>query len=97
MLLQGVNKIRIIAVASLLTLASTSAPVKAHHGHDYVAPLAAFIAFGALLHHSHHRHHYHRYHGHGHGHGHGHSYKHKRRHSHSSGRGGHGHKKHRNW
>lgn len=109
MIKQRVVKVRIIAAASLLALASLSAPARADHGHDYVAPLAAFIAFGALLHHSHHRHHYrqHRYYGHGHGHGHGHGYGHKRRHSYSIGRGGHGghgghghkkhHKKHRNW
>ena len=79
----------------LLALAFASVPAKAHHDADIVAPLAAFIAFGALLHHGHH----HRHHRHGH-HGYGHRPHHRpyRRHSHSH--GGYynpPHKRHRNW
>ena len=94
MIKHGVNKVRIMAASSLVVLALASAPANAHHGHNYVAPLAAFIAFSALV-----NHHHYRSHGHGHGyrygHGPGHRYghvpghryghKHHRRHSHSQG------------
>ena len=84
----------LIAATLVLALASVSAPARAHHGADYIAPLAAFIAFGALAHHSHHHHYRHRYYGHGHRP----HYRPYRRHSHSH--GGYykpHHKRHRNW
>ena len=91
MLVKGVNKIRLMAASGLLVAAIVSTPASAHGGHNYVAPLAAFITLNALFHHHHHRHHYHRHHGH-----HGHHRPYKRRHSHSHG-GYHGprHKRHR--
>lgn len=79
---KGVKKYRLMAATSLVVLALASAPANAHHGHNYVVPLAAFIAFNSLFHHNHHGHH-HRYRHHGHG-GH-HRYRHHRRHSHSHG------------
>jgi hypothetical protein len=83
-----------MAATSLVVFALASAPAGAHGGHNIVAPLAAFIAFGALMHHNH-DHHYgykRRHHGHGHGHGH------HRRHSYSHG-GYHKprHKRHKHW
>lgn len=89
----GVKKIRIVAAASLLGLAGMSLPASAHHGHNYVVPLAAAIAFGALIHHGHHRHHYHYHHHHRRHHGYRH-HRHHRRHSYSH--GGY-HKHHRRW
>jgi hypothetical protein len=71
-----------MAATSLVVLALASAPANAHHGHNYVAPLAAFIAFNALFHHNHHNRH--RHYGHG-GHGGHQGHKHHRRHSHSHG------------
>ena len=76
---QGINKFRVMAAVGLVVAALASAPAQAHHETNYVAPLAAFIAFSALYHHSHHNRH--RYYGHG---GHGGHYGHRpRRHSHS--------------
>ena len=92
MLEAGVKKIRIVAAASLLGLAGMSLPVSAHHGHNYVAPLAAAIVFGALIHHGHHRHYYNHHHYRHRGY-HRH-HRHHRRHSHSH--GGY-HKHHRKW
>jgi len=56
MVKQGVNKLRVIALAGLAVFALASAPAKAHQDYNYVAPLAAIIAIGALVHHGHHRH-----------------------------------------
>ena len=56
MVKQGVNKIRLVATAGLVMFALASNPAKANHDHNYVAPLAAFIAFSALIHHDHKRH-----------------------------------------
>lgn len=89
----GVNKIRIMAAAGLIALAVSSAPAKASHGHDYIAPLAAFVAIGALANFHHHGHYSHHYRPHYRPH-----YRQHRRHSHSH--GGYGaprHKQHRNW
>jgi len=97
MMKQGVKTVRVAVAAGLLTTALAMAPARASHGNDYIAPLAAFITLGAILHHSQHghrhyggQHYYHRpHHGH-HGH-HG-------RHSHSH--GGYyqpRHKRHQNW
>jgi len=90
MVKQGVNKVRVMAASSLVVLALASAPANANHGHNYVAPLAAFIALNALFHHNHYRGHgsgHRQRYGHGYGHGHGHGYGHRkhRRHSHSHG------------
>ena len=93
---KGVKKIRLMAAAGLVTAALVSAPASAHHGgHNYVAPLAAFIALNALFHHHHYRYHHHRHYGHRH---HRHHRPHHRKHSHSHG-GYHGprHKHHRRW
>lgn len=48
-----------ILFAASLFAASAAAPVSADHDSPNLAPLAAFIAFGALLHHG--RHHVHRH------------------------------------
>ena len=90
MLVKGVSKIRLAAATGLLTAALVSAPANAHHGHNYIAPLAAFITLNALIHHQH-RHHGHRHHRH-----HGHHRPHYRKHSHShGGYRGPRHKRHR--
>ena len=81
--------------AGLLVISLSGAPAQAHDAHDVIAPAAAFVALGWMLHHGHHGHHRHyqyykRYrHGH-HGH-HGHKkrygghYRYERQHSHSYG------------
>ena len=64
------------------TLAST--PAQAHHAHDVVGPVAAFIALNWAFHRHHHGHHRHYYHHGHHGH-HGHHYYYRKRsHSHGS-------------
>jgi hypothetical protein len=79
--------------AGLLMLGLSTTPARADHGHDVVAPAAAFLALGWMLHHGHHGHHrhyeyykHHRKHGHSshkrHHRGH---YRHQRKHSHSHG------------
>ncbi len=46
---QNFKTVRPVVVASLLALTLISAPASAsHNSHDYVAPLAAFIAFSWL-------------------------------------------------
>lgn len=76
-----------IVLAASLALGSLATPVSADHGGANLAPLAAFIAFGALLHHGRH---------HGHSHYYRHEYRHgpRRHHSpyrHSYSRGGYAH------
>lgn len=90
MLMKGVNKIRLTAASGLLTAALVSAPANAHHGYNYVAPLAAFITLNALLQQQHERHYYHRHHGY--------HRPHHRKHSHSHG-GYYGprHKRRKHW
>lgn len=89
--------------AGLLLLSLAATPAQAHDARDVIAPAAAFIALGWMLHQGHHGHHRHyevykRYRHHGHGH-HGHKgrygghYRHHRQHSHSH--GGYHKKKHR--
>ena len=56
MVTTGVKKIRFAALAGLVAMSVASLPARAHHDHNIVAPLAAFIAFNALIHHRHHRH-----------------------------------------
>jgi len=41
------NKFTVVAAAGLLTLTIT--PARAHHDHDFVAPLIAGFALGALV------------------------------------------------
>ena len=88
---KGVSKIGLLAATGLVTAALIAAPAKADHGHNYIAPLAAFITLNALFNHQHYHRHHHRHYGHQ-----GHYRPHKRRHSHSHG-GYHGprHKRHR--
>ncbi|MGD8348336.1 MAG: hypothetical protein PVI79_03825 [Gammaproteobacteria bacterium] len=50
----GLNKIRVLAAATLVALAVASAPAKANHDADIIVPLAAIIAIGALAGHQHH-------------------------------------------
>ena len=73
MFYSGVQKIRFAALAGLVAMSVASLPAKADHGHNVVAPLAAFIALNALIHHRHHGHYrghrHYRHYGHGHGHG----------------------------
>lgn len=79
MVKQGVNKIRILAVASLVAVALVSAPAKANHDHSIAGPVAALILLGAMVHHGHHRNynnHYRPHHSHNHHRRHGHSYSH---------------------
>ena len=54
-----VNKLRMIAAASVVVFALASAPASANHGHDIVGPAVAFIALSALFHHGHQGHHGH--------------------------------------
>ena len=70
------NKFTVVAAAGLLTLTLTITPARAHHDHDFVAPLIAGFALGALVNYDRgSRHYYHyRYQRHGH-------YSQKRRHS----------------
>ena len=85
MISKGVKKTRLVAAAGLLTIALASAPASAHQGgHSYVAPLAAFIALNAFIHHNHHGHSQ-RWHYRHHGHHRPHHRKHHRKHSHSHG------------
>lgn len=72
-----VSKKTLGAVAgAALAMSLVAMPANAHGNHGYGGPLAAFIAFSWLAHHSGHAHHHH----------HGHyRYKYKRRHSHSHG------------
>ncbi len=78
-----VNKLRMIAAASVVVFALASAPASANHGHDIVGPAVAFIALSALFHHGHQSHHGHQ--GRHYGHHQPHHYKHHRRHSYSHG------------
>ena len=55
------NKFTVIAATGLLTLMLTSAPARAHHDHDIVAPLIAGFALGALVNYDHGSGHYYRY------------------------------------
>ena len=93
MVKQHVNKLQMMAVASLLALAAASTPANANHDHGVVAPLVTGFALGALAYHGHshyQQHHYYRYRSHGYrqyrsaqqGHGH---YGHKSRQSYSQG------------
>jgi hypothetical protein len=84
MVKQGVNKIRVLAVAGLVAVSFASAPAKAHHDHGIVAPMAALIVLGAMVHHSNHGNHgnYRRYDNHYRPH---HNHNHHRRHSDSHG------------
>ena len=52
----GKNKIRVLAAAALVALAVSSAPAKASHDSDIIAPLVAIIAIGALAQQHHHVH-----------------------------------------
>jgi len=79
-----VNKLRMMAAASVVVFALASAPASANHGHDILGPAVAFIALGALFHHGHHGHHG-RHYGRHYGHHRPHHYKHHRRHSQSHG------------
>ncbi len=93
MIKSGVNRMRVMAVAGMLVLASASLPASASHDQDFIAPLAAFIAITALAQHDHYGH----YHHHGH---YRHQYRPQHRHSHSHGGYGYGGprpKHHRNW
>ena len=81
MVKQGVNKIRVLAVAGLVAVTFASAPAKAHHDHGIVAPMAALIVLGAMVHHSNHSN-YRRYDNHYRPH---HNHNHHRRHSDSHG------------
>ena len=95
MISKGVNKIGLMAAAGLLTFALASAPANAHHdGPNYIAPLAAFIALNAFIHHNHHGHSHRRHYGHHRPH----YRKHHRKHSHSHG-GYHAprHRRHNHW
>jgi hypothetical protein len=80
-----VNKLRMMAAASVVVFALASAPANAHHGHDILGPAVAFIALGALFHHGHHGHYGHYGHRRHYGHYRPHQYKRHRRHSHSHG------------
>ncbi|MCP4472371.1 MAG: hypothetical protein GY815_17130 [Gammaproteobacteria bacterium] len=93
MVKQRINKLQMMATASLLALAVASTPANAHHDHDVVVPLVTLFALGALAYHGHNhyrQHHYYRYRSHGYrryrqsqyGHG---QYGHQTRHSHSQG------------
>jgi len=55
MVKQRVNKLQMMAAASLLALAAASTPANADHGHDIVVPLVAGFALGALAYHGHNR------------------------------------------
>ena len=75
------NKLAVMAVTGLVTLALASTSARANHDHYVVTPLVAGFALGALFNYGHSSHHYYRYqyqrHGHsGHGSGHrsGHGY-----------------------
>jgi hypothetical protein len=74
------NKLRMMAAASVAVFSLASAPASANHGHDFVGPAVAFIALSALFHHGHQGHHGRHY-----GHHQPHHYKHHRRHSYSHG------------
>ena len=43
--------------AGLLVISLSGAPAQAHDAHDVIAPAAAFVALGWMLHHGHHGHH----------------------------------------
>ena len=90
MLILGKRKGTAMLLAAGLAMASLATPASAHHDSASLAPLAAFIAFGALLHHQRHDSHRHYYY-------HAPRHYHKpRRHSHSHG-GYAGPGKHRHW
>jgi len=74
MVKQGISKFRVMAATGLVVMVLASAPANANHGHNYVAPLAAFIAFSAFVHNNNHSNHRH-------GHGHGYGHRQHRRHS----------------
>jgi uncharacterized protein YgiB involved in biofilm formation len=89
------NKFTVVAATVLLTLMLTIAPARAHHDHDFVAPLIAGFVLGALVNYDHSSRHYYHYqhqrHGHyrqgsGHrsGHGYSHGYRKHYQKSHSS-------------
>lgn len=65
---------RRVIVGSLVSMALFTTALSANHSHHGIDPLAAFIVFGGLYHHSHH-HNSHRYYGHG-----GYKYGYSRRH-----------------
>lgn len=80
-----VNKLGMMAAATVVVFTLASAPANAHRSHDIVGPAVAFIALSTLFHHSHHGHHYGRHYGRHYGHHRPHHYRHHRRHSHSHG------------
>ena len=82
-----VNKLGMMAAASVVVFTLASTPASANHGHNIIGPAVAFIALGALLHHGHHGHYRHhgRHYGRHYGHYRPHRYKHHRRHSYSHG------------
>ena len=55
MVKQRVNKLQMMAAASLLAMAAASTPANADHGHDLVVPLVTVVALGALAYHGHSR------------------------------------------
>jgi len=55
------NKFTVVAATVLLTLMLTIAPARAHHDHDFVAPLIAGFALGALVNYDHSSRHYYHY------------------------------------
>lgn len=55
MVKQRVNKLQMMAAASLLALAAASTPANADHGHDLVVPMVTVVALGALAYHGHSR------------------------------------------
>jgi hypothetical protein len=78
MMMRNSKKLGIGLAAGLLVFSLASAPAQADHGHDVVAPAAALIALGWVLHHGHDRHY--------------HYYKHQRHYKHHRHPGHHGHK-----
>jgi hypothetical protein len=55
------NKLLLMAVSGLMTLMLASAPARADHDQNVVAPLVVGFALGALVNYGHSSHHYYRY------------------------------------
>jgi hypothetical protein len=55
------NKLLLMAASGLITLMLASAPARADHDHNVVAPLVVGFALGALVNYGHSSHHYYRY------------------------------------